>query len=137
VVSRDQYVPVLRDTHLLEVGEGRITDQKCIVKDKAFGWILRANTGVNECQNGHLERQRTCGVIMTLSNASNRWVLLVTLLVYLGRSKESSGGCSDVSLASELAPTRESIKLPQGASTDMISALIDQSGAGGNRALVR
>lgn len=38
------------NTHLLEVGEGGITDQKCIVKDKAFGWILRVNTGVNQCQ---------------------------------------------------------------------------------------
>jgi hypothetical protein len=74
-------------------------------------------------------------VIMTLSNASNRWVLLVTLLVYLDESKGRIRGCSDVSLVSEL-PTQESIKLPQGASTDMISALIDQTGAG-NRALVR
>jgi len=73
-------------------------------------------------------------VIMTLSNASNRWVLLVTLLVYLGVSKEMIRGRSDVSLVSEL-PTQESIKLPQGASTDTISALIGRSGAG-NRALV-
>lgn len=32
------------NTHLLEVGEGRITDQERIVKDKAFGWVLRVET---------------------------------------------------------------------------------------------
>jgi hypothetical protein len=53
-----------------------------------------------------------------------------------GRVKRIIRGFSDVSLVSELLLTQELIKLPQGASTGMISALIDQSGAG-NRALVR
>jgi hypothetical protein len=34
------------------------------------------------------ETWRTCGVTMTLSSASKRWVLLVTLLVYLDRGRE-------------------------------------------------
>jgi hypothetical protein len=50
------------------------------------------------------------------------------------KRNEMIRGCSDVSLVSELH-TRESIEFLQGALTDMISALIDQSGAG-NRALV-
>jgi hypothetical protein len=85
------------DTHLLEVGEGRITDQKCIVKDKALGWILRVETRRKSTSNVQLKRQRTCGVMMTLSNASNRWVLLVTLLVYLGGVKGMMSGVARTS----------------------------------------
>jgi hypothetical protein len=44
------------DTHLLEVGEGRITDQKRIVKDKAFGWILRVETRRKSMSNVHFRK---------------------------------------------------------------------------------
>ena len=123
------------DTHLLEVGEGRITDQKCIVKDKAFGRILQRKHGRKSMSNVHSQKtadlwrdndlQQRFQSLGTSSNASciPRWVKIMI------------SGCSDGSLVSGL-PTQESIKFPQGASTDMISAPRDRSGAG-SRALVR
>jgi hypothetical protein len=44
------------DTHLLEVGEGRIADQKRIVKDKAFGRILACKHGRKSMSNVHLQK---------------------------------------------------------------------------------
>jgi hypothetical protein len=69
---------------------------------------------------------------MTLSSASKRWVLLVTLLVYLGRDNHQA----EPRWLTKRLLTQVSLRLPQGASREMTSAPIDQSGAG-NRAPVR
>jgi hypothetical protein len=68
---------------------------------------------------------------MTLSNASKRWVLRVTLLVYLDQENYHAL----LGWLAKRLPTQGSLMPPRGASIDMTSGPIDRSGAG-NRALV-